>query len=124
MLNCFINQGKYMLIAAVFLLLVTIMLGIANLMNLLQEQMRYKTVVILHGLMAITAWLFVCLHMITVGYSTILLVSFVMLSLTVLGGLTLLAFRSKHQRPPMLIVIFHPILAITTLILLTISILP
>ena len=113
-----------MLITAALLLLVAIMLGVANLENLLQKQMRSKTVVVLHGSVAIIAWLLVCLHMITTGYSTILLVSFVMLSLTVLGGLTLLGFRFKHQRPPMLVVIFHPILAITSLILLTISILP
>lgn len=113
-----------MLITAACLLLVAIMLGVANLANLLQKQMRSKTLVVLHGSIAIIAWLLVCLHMITTVYSIILLVSFVTLSLTVLGGLTLLVFRSKHQRPPMLVVIFHPILAITSLILLTISILP
>ena len=113
-----------MLIAAAFLLLVAIMLGVANLANLLQKQVRSKTVVVLHGSMAIIAWLLVCLHIIITDYSTILLVSFITLSLTALGGLTLLVFRSKHQRPPMLVVIFHPILAIIALILLTISILP
>lgn len=113
-----------MLYTAAFLLLVAIMLGVANLTNLLQKQGHSKIVVVLHGSMAVIAWLLVCLHMITRGYSTMLLVSFVMLSLTVLGGLTLLSFRSKHKRPPMLAIIFHPILAITSLILLTVSILP
>lgn len=113
-----------MLFTAAFLLLIAIMLGIANLVNLLQKEARSKIVVVLHGLMAIVAWLLVCLHMIITSYSTILLVSFVTLSLTVLGGLTLLSFRSKHQSPPMLIIIFHPILAITSLVLLTIGILP
>jgi hypothetical protein len=89
-----------MLITAAFLLLVAIMLGVANLINLLQKKRRSKTVVVLHGSMAIIAWLLVCLHMITTGYSTILLISFVTLSLTLLGGLILLSFRSKHQSPP------------------------
>lgn len=76
-----------MLITAAFLLLVAIMLGVANLINLLQKKRRSKTVVVLHGSMAIIAWLLVCLHMITTGYSTILLISFVTLSLTLLLNL-------------------------------------
>lgn len=113
-----------MLYTAAILLLVAIMLGVANLANLLQKQTRSKAVVLFHGSLAILAWLLVCFHIMTVGYSTILLVTFVMLSLTVLGGLTLLSFRSKQQKPPMLAIVFHPIFAITSLILLTISILP
>lgn len=113
-----------MLFIAAFLLLIAIMLGIPNLANLLQKQMRSKAVVLLHGSIAIIAWLLAGLQMIIMGYSTLLLVSFVTLSLTILGGLTLLHFRSQRKRSPMLVIIFHPILGITSLILLTISILP
>lgn len=113
-----------MLIAAAFILLITIFLGISNIINLLQNYFRSQAVVIIHGSLAILALVLIFIHIIVIGYSSILLASFVVLFLTALGGLTLLSYRLKHKRAPVVIIILHPIIAIIGFFLLIISQLP
>ena len=113
-----------MLIAVAFLLLITVFLGIANLINVLQGDFPSNTVALIHGLLAFTALLLILLYCTVVSYSNIVLVSFSILSLAALGGVILLTFRLRHKQPPAMLLILHPVFAILGVILLTISILP
>lgn len=113
-----------MLITAAFLLLATLFLGITNLMYVLQHYVSSKAVPIIHGVLAVFAWFLVFLHLLIVGYTSLLLISFGLLTIAAMGGFTLLAHRLNHKRAPAFIVILHPLFAIAGLILLTITLLP
>ena len=104
--------------------LITIVFGIVNLISSIQRVLHYRSVALIHGLLAATGLLLVFIHIVAVGYTSFLLITFAVLSLATLGGVTMLIYRLKHKRPPAILLGLHPFVAITGFILLTAYILP
>ena len=113
-----------MLYIAEFIYFITIVFGIVNLISSIQRVLHYRNVAIIHGILASSALLLVFFHIVAVGYTSFLLITFSVLSLATLGGVTLLIYRLKHKRPPAILLGSHPFVAIIGVILLTAYILP
>lgn len=113
-----------MLYAAVFVFLITVGLGVGNFLGSINQITPYRSLPLLHGLLAVTGLLLLCIHIVTVGYSDFLLAILTILSLSTLGGLALLIFRLNNKRPPIILLILHPVFAIAGVILLITEVLP
>lgn len=113
-----------MLYIAEFIYLITTAFGIVNLISSLQRALHYRTIALIHGILASSGLLLVAIHILAVGYTSYLLITFAVLSLATLGGMTLLIFRLKHKRRPAILLGLHPVVAIIGVILLTAYILP
>ncbi len=113
-----------MLVAAIFLFLIAIAFGIAVLTALLEERSAPTRAIFLHGFMAATALLLVLIYLFINGTAPLLVASVTLLILGALGGFTLFTLNRKGKPAPKLLVILHPIVAVSGLVILVIYVLP
>lgn len=113
-----------MLLAAIFLLLIAIAFGIIILAALLEQRVVPARAVSIHGGLAAIALLLVIIYMLINGSAPLLVAGITLLLLGALGGLTLVTINKKGKRSPKVLLILHPIVAVTGLIILVIYVLP
>jgi hypothetical protein len=111
-----------MLIAAVCFFLIAAFLGTFLLRSILKNKRTYKPIVFMHGSVAGLALLILVTY-VALGHTAPLLIACVVLFvLAALGGLTMFTLDTTGKRRPKMLAIGHPIIAVSSIILLIIYI--
>ncbi|WP_392537740.1 hypothetical protein [Legionella sp. 227] len=115
-----------MLILAIVLFLAAALGGLFLLTAVLQDRPVNHAVKTLHGICAGLGLVIIIVYMLAfmTGQALILRVSFIILIVAALGGLTFVSLAKKGKPIPKVVVIVHPIIAIAGLIALIIYVLP
>lgn len=112
------------IIVAIFFFLFAATLGLTLLMEILCKSPAPQSAVKAHGLIAAGGLITFGIYIILGHFQTLLMISFILFIMAAMNGLTLFILR-RHRKPlPTLLVLLHPLLAFSALILLVIDILP
>ncbi|HSW69100.1 MAG TPA: hypothetical protein VLI69_02925 [Gammaproteobacteria bacterium] len=111
-----------MLVTAVFFFLIAASLGAFLLRAILKKERTSKPVVFMHGSIAGLALLALVTYIALGHTAPLLITSLILFLLTAFGGLTLFTLDTTGKRIPKMLAIGHPILAVTSLIVLIVYI--
>lgn len=119
-------SGDPMLISALIIFVFVTSLGLGILPPILQDRTPNKTVRALHGFLAAGGLILIYVYVFAfmTGFSALLIISLVLLTLAALGGLTLVILAEKKIYAPKIIVALHPLVAMAGVFALVIYILP
>ncbi len=109
-----------MIQTAIILFVVAALFGLVLLAAILRDRPTYKPVVFIHGTIAAIALLILLVYVLSGHTSTLLITSLSLFILAALGGFTMFAIDMSGRRVPKALALGHPLLAITSLILLII----
>ncbi len=111
-----------MIVFAAFFFLLAAFMGVFLLRSLLKNKRTYKPVVFMHGCVAGLALLIMATYVALGHTAPLLIASLVLFIVTAVGGLTMFTLDTSGKRVPKAIAIGHPILAMTSIVILIIYI--
>lgn len=111
-----------MLILSIVLFCIGAIFGLTILSAILRDKPTPKLNVLAHGTFVILAFLILVSSVISNPNSTLLITSVVLFALAALGGLTLLSFDLRNRPIPKVIAVIHPLVAVSALVCLIISV--
>src|SRR5437868_6112650 len=107
-----------MIFTALIFFLITAVLGLVNLAAILKNKRAPLVVLFAHGVFAGIALLVLATYIIVQKSSFLLLTSLILFVLAALGGFSLLIFAAYKKPAPKAVILIHPLVALTGLILL------
>lgn len=111
-----------MLMAAITFFILAAFGGLFLLTAILKDRPTSKPVAVLHGSIAGIGLLLLIAYVVTRPVSGLLLTSLGLFIVAALGGFTLFVMDISKKQLPKLVAVLHPLLAVTALVLLIISI--
>jgi hypothetical protein len=111
-----------MLIPAIIIFMIAAIFGLVVLISILKNMPTSKPVAFTHGILAGMALIVTIIYAITSHMSFLLLLSIVFFVLAALGGLTMFAADLRNRPISKIIAVFHPLLAVTALVLLVVHV--
>lgn len=111
-----------MLLIGILFFILTAVFGSILLIAVLNNKTRPKSVALLHGSGAFIGLLVLISFLVAGHLDKLFLTGFILLVLAALGGLTLFSLDMLQKKPPpKLVVLLHPVLALSGLLCLVIS---